>query len=128
MIKAFGISEVRPGFSTATLTFALLAMCGIANAQTAPASGSSGSAAATYKQYCVTCHGADGSGTAMGRRFHAPDLRTKEVQDKPTADLAKLISAGKGNMPAFSNRLNSEQIQQLIDYIHQLHTDTAAPK
>jgi len=34
-----------------------------------------------------------------------------------------VISEGKNNMPAFGNRLDKDQIQKLVDYIHTLHAD-----
>jgi mono/diheme cytochrome c family protein len=71
----------------------------------------------TYKTNCATCHADDGSGTALGKRLHVKDLRTKEVQEKPSSELAQTIGAGKDNMPAFGNRLDDDQIQKLVDYI-----------
>jgi len=76
-------------------------------------------AASTYKANCVICHADDGSGTALGIRLKAKDLRSKEVQDKTSAELAQTIRAGKGNMPAFGTRMDSEQIDKLIEYVRQ---------
>jgi cytochrome c6 len=73
-----------------------------------------------FKTNCALCHGDDGSGTELGKRFHVKDLRTKEVQDKSSADLAQIIRDGKNNMPAFGKRLNDDQIQKLVDYIRHL--------
>ena len=102
--------------------FVSLALGQIASSQAAP---DNDAAAATYKKSCVTCHAADGSGTALGKRLHAPDLRTKEVQDKTPAALMQIITTGKANMPAFGTRLTSQQIQQVVDYIRQFHADAA---
>src|ERR1700740_1569765 len=85
-------------------------------------------AATTIKRQCSTCHSADAAGTALGTRLHAPDLRSKEVQDKTNTALAQVISAGKNNMPSFKNRLDDQQIQKLVEYIRTFHADAAAPK
>jgi cytochrome c6 len=74
-------------------------------------------AANAFKANCTTCHAEDGSGTALGNRLHVKNLYSKEVQDKPSSDLAHTISDGKNNMPAFKNRLSSNQIQDLVEYI-----------
>lgn len=125
MISGLRMSGVSRTFKIAALTvFASFIAGSVARAQTA----ASPDAAATFKSKCVTCHAADGSGSALGKRLHAPDLRSKEVQDKTSAALAQVISAGKDNMPAFGNRLDKDQIQKLADYIHTLHADASAPK
>ena len=82
-------------------------------------------AASTYKANCVICHGEDGSGTPLGIRLKAKDLRSKEVQDKTPAALTQVITAGKNNMPAFGNRLDKDQIQTLVEYVRTLHADPA---
>lgn len=83
------------------------------------------SAADLYKKNCLMCHGVDGSGSALGKRLHTPDLRSKEVQEKTSAVLAQSIAAGKNNMPAFGTKLGSDEIQSLVEYIRQFHDDTA---
>ena len=35
-------------------------------------------AASLFKTNCVMCHGVDGAGSELGKRFGAPDLRTNE--------------------------------------------------
>lgn len=123
MISGLRISGVSRTLKIAALmVFASFTAGSVAYAQAA----GSTDAAATFKSKCVTCHAADGSGSALGKRLHAPDLRTKDVQDKTSAALAQVISAGKNNMPAFGNRLDKDQIQKLADYIHTLHGDSAA--
>ena len=82
--------------------------------------------ASTYKTNCATCHGEDGSGTALGNRLHVKNLRAREVQEKSTKALAEIISAGKGNMPAFGTRLDSEQIQKLVEYVRRNKTKPAS--
>ena len=118
MISYFRMVAVHRNVRTAALlAFVSLTLGQIANSQTAP---DSDAGATTYKKSC-----ADGSGTALGKRLHAPDLRTKEVQDQTPAALTEIVTKGKANMPAFGTRLTSQQIQQAVDYIRQFHADAA---
>ncbi len=38
----------------------------------------------TYQMVCVLCHGEDGTGSAQGKKFKAPDFTSKEWQDSIT--------------------------------------------
>ena len=77
-------------------------------------------AASLYKEKCAACHGEDGSGTVLGNRLHVKDLRSKEVQAQSSKVLTETVRAGKGLMPAFGTRLDSEQIQKLIEYVRHM--------
>jgi len=78
-------------------------------------------AAKTYKANCVLCHAADGSGNSpSGKALGARDLGSGEVQKKTDAELAGIISQGKGKMPAFGKKLKADDIQQLVSYIRAL--------
>jgi cytochrome c6 len=125
MIKFLPMFEVRRNFTTSVvLVFALSTVAPAARAQTAS---TTDSAAATFKANCAVCHGADGAGTPLGTRLHAPDLRTKETQEKTPAALTQTITAGKNHMPAFGTKLDSQQIQKLVEYIRTFHVATAPP-
>ena len=74
-----------------------------------------------YKTNCVLCHAADGSGTSpSGRALGAKDLRSDVVQKKADAELADVITQGKGKMPAFGKKLKPEDITKLDAYIRAL--------
>lgn len=76
--------------------------------------------AALYKSKCAMCHGAEGSGnTPIGKAMKLPDLRSSEVQKQSNAQLAAVISKGKGKMPA-SNGLSEAQINQLVAFVRNL--------
>ena len=76
--------------------------------------------ASIFKEKCAPCHGEDGAGTVLGNRLHVKDLRSKEVQAQSSKALADTVSAGKGLMPAFGTRLDSDQIQKLIEYVRHI--------
>jgi cytochrome c6 len=75
---------------------------------------------ATYRTKCAMCHGADGSGSAVGKSMNVPDLRSLVVQKLPDAELAQVIADGKGGMPSFKSSLSEEQIHALVAQIRSL--------
>lgn len=87
----------------------------------AAAAGDDAGAALYRQKMCHTCHGADGSGnTPTGRALKARDLRSEHVQKRTDAELAAVITNGKGKMPAFKSSLDAEQINELVSYIRRL--------
>ena len=81
----------------------------------------SAASSATFRTKCAMCHGPDGSGSEVGKSMNVPDLRAPVVQKLPDAELAKVISNGKGGMPPFKNSLSEEQIYALVAHIRSLH-------
>src|ERR1700738_3153436 len=66
-------------------------------------------AAALYKTKCAACHGADGKGeTAVGKTNKVRDLGSSEVQQQSDADLAAVITSGKGKVPAYGKSLKPD--------------------
>jgi mono/diheme cytochrome c family protein len=100
--------------STATLT---LFIASAAAADTAPG------AAGIYKAKCASCHGADGAGqTPAGKSLKIRDLRSPEVQKQSDADLQKIMTDGKGKMPAYKAKLSVADIASLVAYIRGMAT------
>jgi mono/diheme cytochrome c family protein len=81
----------------------------------------SAASSATLKTKCAMCHGPDGSGSAVGKSMNVPDLRSQVIQKLPDAQLAQIISDGKGGMPSFRSSLSEDQIHSLVAYIRSLH-------
>lgn len=78
-------------------------------------------AAKTFKTNCALCHSADGSGDSpTGKALKAKDLKSDEVQKASDSDLADIIAAGKGKMPAFGKKLSPDAIKSLVAYIRAL--------
>jgi cytochrome c6 len=83
-----------------------------------PAAGEDSAAgAAVYKSKCVTCHGTDGGGTAVGKSLKVADLRSAEVQSRPDAELTQVISDGKNNMPGFKGTITDDEIQAVLGHV-----------
>ncbi len=75
----------------------------------------------TYKAKCAMCHGADGSASSgMGKSMGLKPLGSAEVQKMSDADMAALITNGKGKMPAFKGKLTDAQITDVAKYVHTL--------
>lgn len=78
-------------------------------------------AAETYKAKCASCHGPDGAGaTSVGKAMKVRDLRSADVQKQSDADLQKVISDGKGKMPAYKDKLSVADVSSLVAYIRGL--------
>jgi mono/diheme cytochrome c family protein len=78
------------------------------------------SADSLYKQKCVKCHGADGSGdTSLGRISNAPDFTDSGwwAKHPNSAERVNAITRGKKSMPAFGKKLTSAQIASLAAYV-----------
>src|ERR1700730_3338201 len=88
-------------------------------AQASPGPDSAASTAA-FRTKCAMCHGPDGSGSAVGKSMNVPDLRSPAVQKLPDAQLAQIISDGKGGMPSFKGSLSEDQIHALVTYVRSL--------
>src|ERR1700732_2367725 len=89
----------------------------IAHANPAPGAAAD---SATFRTKCAMCHGPDGSGSEVGKSMHVPDLRSPEVQKRPDAELAQIISDGKGGMPPFKSSLSEDQVHSLVSHIRSL--------
>jgi cytochrome c6 len=78
-------------------------------------------AKATFQAKCAMCHGQNGAGSSVGKSMNVPDLRAPIVQNLPDAELARVISDGKGGMPSFKGSLSEEQIHSVVMHIRALH-------
>jgi len=77
--------------------------------------------AAIYKSKCALCHGPDGGGqTPSGKSMKVRDLRSAEVQKQTDVELTKVISGGKGKMPAYGKQLSDADVNALIVFIRTL--------
>jgi mono/diheme cytochrome c family protein len=78
------------------------------------------SSASTFRAKCVVCHGQDGGGSQVGKTMNVPDLRSPTVQKQTDAELAQIISDGRGGMPSFKGSLSDDQIHGLVTHIRSL--------
>jgi mono/diheme cytochrome c family protein len=72
-----------------------------------------------FKAKCAACHGADGTGSAMGKKMGAHDFTTADVQKMSDAELMDVITNGKNKMPKYPT-LKPEEVKGLVTYIRSL--------
>lgn len=84
-----------------------------------PLSARADDAAATFKSKCAGCHGADGTGSPMGKKLGAHDFTSADVQKLSDAELTDTITNGKNKMPSYKS-LAPDQIKGLVAYIRTL--------
>lgn len=85
-----------------------------------------------FAKTCQTCHGADGKGGPVkledGTRLRVPSLREGHALRHPDSDYVKQIREGGDGMPAFKDKLNQQQIDELIRFIrHEFQADMTPP-
>jgi mono/diheme cytochrome c family protein len=85
-----------------------------------PLSAGAQDASALFKSKCAGCHGADGTGSAMGKKMGAHDFTSPDVQKMSDADLAAIITDGKNKMPKYAS-LKPEEVKGLVAYIRTLN-------
>ena len=73
-----------------------------------------------FKSKCAACHGADGTGSAMGKKMGAHDFTSADVQKMSDADLTGIINDGKNKMPKYGDKLKPEEVKGLVAYIRTL--------
>jgi mono/diheme cytochrome c family protein len=84
-----------------------------------------------FAKNCQSCHGTDGTGGPVklddGTRLKVPSLREGHALRHPDSDFRKQIQAGGDGMPAFKDKLNQQQIDDLIKFIRQEFEGGATP-
>ena len=75
---------------------------------------------ATYSQFCINCHKADGAGGPFqrddGSTLKVPSLREEGLKDTDE-ELAEQIKDGGGGMPPFKTRLDEKRINELVRFV-----------
>jgi mono/diheme cytochrome c family protein len=77
-----------------------------------------------YKAKCASCHGADGKGTAAGKKMGAPEFSSATVQKASNADLVDYIENGgpqKKPSHAYANKgVSPADAAKLATYVKSL--------
>ena len=78
-----------------------------------------------YARNCASCHGTDGRAkTSKGKFSHARDLTDAKWHDDVTNErIFNSIMNGRnerGNMPAFSNKINEKEADSLVNFVRRL--------
>jgi len=76
-----------------------------------------------FRNNCARCHGADGrADTPLGVQHNTPDLTAADWWHKNSAiagtrSLTTIVRQGKGDMPAFGEKLKPNEITGLVKYV-----------
>ena len=85
----------------------------------------------TFAKSCQSCHGVDGKGGPVklddGTKLRVPSLREGHAQKHPDSDYVKQIREGGDGMPAFKDKLNQQQIDEMIRFIRSEFQGGARP-
>src|SRR4051812_32112788 len=89
---------------------------GPTNGPAIPSASAFSGPAEIYATNCAKCHGADGRAkTAKGKRAGATDF-TSDWNTDPARGV-RIITNGKGEMPAFKRKLSADEIRSVFDYV-----------
>ena len=96
----------------------------------APAGGSAPAPTATpdelaaarlnFQKNCQACHGETGEGglvTVEGKRLKVPSFKAAHALKDPDEDFVEQINKGGDGMPQFKDKLQPEQITDLVKFI-----------
>jgi mono/diheme cytochrome c family protein len=85
----------------------------------------------TFAKDCQECHGVDGKGgpvkLADGTRLRVPSLREGHALRHPNSEFVKQITQGGDGMPAFKDKLNQQQVDEMINFIRKEFQGGATP-
>ena len=74
-----------------------------------------------FKQKCSKCHGQDGAGNNYGQIIGVTNLTDPQWQQKvDDKRVLNSIKHGRGQMPAFGEKLTEAQINSLVLYVRAL--------
>ncbi len=74
-----------------------------------------------FNSKCAKCHGQDGIATKRGKNLGAKNFHDLEWQKSVTDnDILNTIMNGKRKMPSWKDRLNQNEINELVHYVRVL--------
>lgn len=106
--------------SLAFLVIVILLACFAVSANQRKRSGRT--APKLFARHCASCHGTDGRAkTSKGKFSHARDLTDAKWHEDVTDErIFNSIMNGRdvrGNMPAFSDKLNEKEVDSLVSFV-----------
>ncbi|MCI0530874.1 MAG: cytochrome c [candidate division Zixibacteria bacterium] len=75
-----------------------------------------------FNNYCIVCHGptGDGKGYIVPRFPEPPSLLTEKIMNWEDGRIFHMITAGRGNMPAYAAQLQPMQRWAIVHYVRAL--------
>lgn len=116
-LRIIGRLKIAVVVSSAVLLLIFSCFGGPSGVAAGTAAEPSSGGAEVYANHCTRCHGADGKArTAKGKQVGAVDLTSSEWTPNEARD-TRIISKGKGSMPAFKSKLTADEITSVARYI-----------
>jgi cytochrome c oxidase subunit 2 len=78
-----------------------------------------------YKANCAPCHGATGdANTVAGKKYNAKAFNAMELK-MSDAELLEFVRNGKGDMPAWKDVLEDDELHKVLDYVRAMYKKPA---
>lgn len=77
-------------------------------------------ARANYAKNCEACHGPAGEGGPVkvdNKQIKVPSLKADHAIKHTDAELTKMITNGEEAMPSFKDKMNAEEITQMVRFV-----------
>ena len=77
-------------------------------------------ARANYEKNCEGCHGPKGEGGLVkvdNKQIKVPSLKSEHAIKHPDDQIAKMITNGEEEMPAFKDKMNQQEIGELVKFV-----------
>jgi mono/diheme cytochrome c family protein len=75
---------------------------------------------ANFQQNCEACHGPQGDGGLVkvdNKQIKVPSLKADHAIKHTDEELTKMITNGEEEMPSFKNKLNPQQISDMVRFV-----------
>jgi mono/diheme cytochrome c family protein len=85
-----------------------------------------------FDKLCANCHGQNGDGGPVklddGTKLKVPSLRTGHALHHPDSDFVKQITKGGDGMPAFKDKMSSQEIDDMVRFLrHEFQAGQTPP-
>jgi mono/diheme cytochrome c family protein len=77
-------------------------------------------ARANFQQHCEACHGPQGDGGLVkvdNKQIKVPSLKADHAVKHTDEELTKMITNGEEAMPSFKDKLNPQQISDMVRFV-----------
>jgi len=77
-------------------------------------------ARANFAKNCEGCHGPNGEGGLVkvdNKQIKVPSLKAEHAIKHPDDQIAKMITNGEEEMPAFKDKMNQQEIGDLVKFV-----------
>lgn len=80
-------------------------------------------AKANYQKHCEACHGPEATGGLVkvdNKQIKVPSLKAEHALKHTDDQITKMITNGEEEMPAFKDKLSSQEIALMVRYVRKI--------